>query len=114
MRVSLNPQPRRTRDSSTEASTLVPELDFVVLPLEAHTIRPIREFVLYGRRCVDDIVHIQIEKNGRLEFGSYDNFHRECIVCFLGVSPDLLNVLRDKGVIRSWTTPCEGARRWHG
>ena len=61
-----------------------------------------------------DIVHIQIEKDGELEFGSYDNFDPECIVCFLGVSVDLLNSLKDKGILRSWTTPFEGATRWHG
>jgi hypothetical protein len=55
--------------------TLVPELDFVVPPLEPHTVQPILGVVLPDRRFMDDIIHIQIEKNGRLEFGSYDNFH---------------------------------------
>jgi hypothetical protein len=86
----------------------------VVLPLEQDTVQPILDVVLPDRRFMDDIVHIQIEKKGRLEFGAYDNFHSECIVCFLGVSTDLLDKLRTNGVIRSWTTPYEGARRWHG
>ena len=51
---------------------------------------------------------------GRLEFGSYDNFHPECIVCLLGVGTDLLDALRDKGVIRSWAISHEGAPHWHG
>jgi hypothetical protein len=73
------------------------ELDFVVLPLLPHTVQPILDVVLLNRRFMNDIIHIQIEKNDRLEFGSYDNFHPECIVCFLGVGTDLLDALRDKG-----------------
>jgi hypothetical protein len=61
-----------------------------------------------------DITHIQIEKSGRLEFGSYDNFDPECIVAFSGVSTGLLDRLQASGVIRSWTEPYEGATRWHG
>jgi len=94
--------------------TLVPELDFVVLPLEPVSVQRILDVVLPDRRFMNDINHIQIERNGTLEFGAYDNFHPECIVCFLGVSPDLLEQLRESGVIRSWTTPHEGAQRWHG
>jgi hypothetical protein len=95
-------------------NTAVPRQDFVVFSLEQHTIRPILDVVLPDRRFMEDIIHIQIEKNGRLEFGSYDNFDPECIVCFHGVSTDLLSRLAASGVIRSWTEPYEGARRWHG
>jgi hypothetical protein len=95
-------------------ATSVPKLDFVVLPLEPETVEPILNVVLPDRRLLEDIVHIQIEKNGRLEFGSYDRFHPECIVCFRGVRTALLDDLRDRGVIRSWTIPHEGASRWHG
>jgi len=106
--------PRANETPTLKRQTLVPQLGFVVLPLESHTVRPILDVVLPNRRFMDDIVHIQIEKNGRLEFGSYDNFHPECIVCHSGVRTELLNALRDKGVIRSWTIPHEGAWRWHG
>ena len=94
--------------------TLVPKLGFVVLPLSPDVVQPILDVVLPDRRFMNDIIHIQIEKSGRLEFGSYDSFHPECIVCFLGVGTDFLDALRDRGVIRSWTMPHEGARRWHG
>jgi hypothetical protein len=109
---ALGPSGNETR--ALRRQTLTPRADFVVRPLEEDTIRPTLDVVLPDRRFMNDIVHIQIEKNGRLEFGSYDNFHPECIVCFLGVSTDLLDKLRDNGVIRSWTTPYQGARRWHG
>jgi hypothetical protein len=106
--------PKGGETQALRRQTLAPRQDFVVLPLEEHTVRPILDVVLPDRRFMDDIVHIQIEKNGRLEFGSYDNFRPECIVCFLGVSTDLLDKLRDNGVIRSYATPFKGARRWHG
>ena len=97
-----------------QRATAYPREDFVVLPLRTDTVRPILDVVLPENKFMKDIVHIQIEKDGELEFGSYDNFDPECIVCFLGVSVDLLNSLKDKGILRSWTTPFEGATRWHG
>jgi len=94
--------------------TAFPRHGFVVLPLEVHTVQPILDAVLPASRYMNDIVHIQIEKMGRLEFGSYDNFHAECIVCFHGVPRTTLDRLLASGVITSWTEPYEGARRWHG
>ena len=60
-----------------------------------------------ARRYLDDIIHIQIERSGLLQFGSYDNFHRECVVCYTGVETSLLNRHKSSGVIRSWqVVPC--------
>jgi hypothetical protein len=100
--------------SALQRATAYPRQDFVVLPLRTDTIRPILDVVLPEHRFMKEVIHIQIEKDGRLEFGAYDNFHPECIVCFLGVSVDLLNSLKAKRIIRSWTMPFEGATRWHG
>jgi hypothetical protein len=100
--------------AALQRQTAVPRQDFVVLPLEPDTFRQILQVVLKDSRVVKDIVHIQIEKGGRLEFGSYDNFHPECVVAFHGVPTDLLNRLQQNGVIRSWTEPYAGATRWHG
>jgi hypothetical protein len=97
-----------------ERQTLYPREEFVVLPLEDATIRSILGVILPDNRYLKDIVHIQIEKHGELQFGSYDNFHDECIVCYLGIPTSLLDDLQSKGVIRSWTVPYEGAQRWHG
>jgi hypothetical protein len=77
-------------------------LDFVVLVLEPATVQPILDVVLPDRRYMEDIIHIQIEKNGRLEFGCYDNFHPECIGCSDGVKLELLDHLQGTGVIKSW------------
>ena len=85
-----------------------------MLPLEQATIRPILDAILPHKRYLKDIIHIQIEKQGILQFGSYDNFHDECIVCFLGVPLELLVQLKASGVIRSWSVPHDRAIRWHG
>ena len=94
--------------------TATPRQDFIILPLEHDTISPILDAVLPDNRFMEDIIHIQIEKRGELQFGSYDNFHHQCIVCFLGVTTKFLDELKQKGIIRSWTTPFDGAVRWHG
>jgi hypothetical protein len=95
--------------------TAYPKQDFVVLPLLPESVRPILDLILPDNRYLDDIIHIQIERAGELQFGSFDQFHHECIVGFPpGVTPDMLNRLQSSGAIRSWSVPHEGARRWHG
>ncbi len=68
--------------------TLAPKQDFVVFPLTSESVRPILDVVLPDNRCLADIIHIQIEKAGQLQFGSYDEFDDRCIVGFPpGVTP---------------------------
>jgi len=106
--------PKTDETPSLMRSTSHPRQDFVVLPLEPELVRPILDAVLPDNRFMTDIMHIQIEKAGQLQFGSYDSFHPECIVAFHGVSTELLDQLQNSGVIRSWTEPHEDATRWHG
>jgi hypothetical protein len=94
--------------------TSIPKQDFLILALEHQTIRPILDSILTEDRYMKDIIHIQIEKRGELQFGSYDQFHHECIVCFLGVPTKFLDDLKHKRIIASWAAPSEGAVRWHG
>jgi len=102
------------QQSVLQRQTLFPELDFITFALESDTVRPILDVVLPDRRYMDDIIHIQIEKHRELQFGSYDQFHHECIVCFLGVPTKFLDELEQKGILKSWTKPHENATRWHG
>ncbi|MGO8929641.1 MAG: hypothetical protein ACLQU3_22470 [Limisphaerales bacterium] len=102
------------QESVLQRQTVTPSLDFITLALEPDTIRPILDVVLPDRRYMDDIIHIQIEKHRELQFGSHDQFHHECLVCFLGVPTTFLDELQQKGILRSWTTPHEDATRWHG
>ena len=78
-------------------------LDFVILPLRPDTIRPILDVILPENRFMKDIVHIEIERDGRLEFGAYDNFDRDCIVCFRPFPVELLDTLKEEGLIDSWS-----------
>jgi hypothetical protein len=83
-------------------NTIFPRQDFVVLPLEAETISLILAGVLPERRVVRDIIHIQIEKEGRLAFASYDNFDPDCIVAWPPISSNLLEELKGNSVLRSF------------
>ena len=110
---ALHPSGEET--DALKRSTLTPKQGFVVLPLPSESVRPILDIVLPDNRYLKDILHIQIERGGELQFGSYDQFHPECIVCFPpGVTTEFLEILKGSGVIRSWSVPHEGARRWHG
>lgn len=112
---SLYAEPGASRDETDalRRNTAFPVQDFVVLPLEPETIRPILGHVLPDSRVIHDVIHVQIEKGGTLEFGAYDNFHDECIVCGSAVPEDLLDELRSKLTIRSWEVAPEDAHRWH-
>jgi len=82
--------------------TIYPVQQFIVLPLEPDTIRPILSEVLPEGRVVRDISHVQVERAGRLAFGAYDNFHRDCVVCWSAVPRELVEQLTVSGVLRSW------------
>lgn len=100
-------------DSILTRQTLSPRQDFIILPLEHDTIRSILDVVLPDNRYMEDIIHIQIEKRGELQFGSYDQFHHDRIVCFLGVPTKFLDELKQPGILRSWTTSHNDTTRWH-
>ena len=72
--------------------------DFVVLPLEHSTSEKI--YAALGGRVPKNIVHVQIEKNGVIQFGAYDHFHPECIAFGSAVSQTVVESLVSNGVIR--------------
>jgi hypothetical protein len=55
----------------------------------------------------DGIIHTQIEKDGRLAFGAYDNFHADCVWVGDAVPRSLLERLKESGVVRSFA-PAKG------
>jgi len=78
-----------------------PMLDFLVLRLEPELVDGVfSQISRIGLR--EDIVHVQIEKGGRLELTAYDNFHAECVVTGSAVSDELLAELQAAGVIRGF------------
>jgi hypothetical protein len=89
-----------TSETETEAlkrNTLWPEQDFIIVPLEESTIRPTMTAI--GGNVPKTIIHIQIEKAGRLEFGAYDNFQPGCVSFGDAVPPMVLDSLVSDGVL---------------
>lgn len=81
-------------------NTLWPKQDFVVLPLEAETVVPIMAAV--GGTVPRGILHIQVEKNGRLELGLYDNFASNGMFFGPAMTPSFVETLQNEGVLSSW------------
>lgn len=82
-------------------NTIWPKQEFIILQLSPDTVGPIIEQIMaagLSRR----IIHLQIERDGEILLGAYDNFHRECVVTGPQVSPELLNELQSDRVIKSF------------
>jgi hypothetical protein len=81
-------------------ATLQPKLDFLILPLREEDLSGLAKAVIskiaFGLK---GILHVQIEKNGKIEFAAFDNFDRDCVVAYSGVSPALLDELTRTGVL---------------
>jgi len=72
-----------------------PDLDFVILPLETENIKAI--IAAIGGSIPRSIIHIQIGKADKLEFGAYDNFHPECMFFGSALTGPFLNSLVSDG-----------------
>jgi hypothetical protein len=82
-------------------NTLWPKQDFVVLPLEAEMVGPIMAAV--GGTVPRGIIHIQIQKDGRLELGLYDNFAPKCMSFGPSLTSTFFATLQDAGILAHWT-----------
>jgi hypothetical protein len=106
-----------TRLAETELlkrSTIEPKLDFVVLPLTEITVPKVWKIIKDHLKKPDSgIIHVQIEKNDELLFGGYDNFHRDCVVASAGVPIEILQSLKECGVIRDYQKVNVSQHRWH-
>lgn len=90
-------------------NTSWPRQDFVVLPLDHTTFESVMSAI--GGNVPRRILHVQIEKSGKLEFGAYDRFHPECIVFGPGVGRDVVEALVTQGIL---DTMAAGDRRKRG
>lgn len=84
--------------------TKSPKLDFVVLPVTVDQLVTLKHrlggagvFGVGGR-----LVHVQVEFQGKLVFGGYDNFHKECVVAYPPLGVTFLEQLKVKGILRSY------------
>jgi hypothetical protein len=84
-------------------ATLQPRLDFLILPLTQQKLSAIENAInskiAFGH---SGIVHVQIERNGKIAFAAYDSFHRECVIAYSAVSIGLLQKLTETRVLRSY------------
>jgi hypothetical protein len=87
--------------AALKRNTLWPKQDFVVVPLEASMGKKI--IAAIGGTVPGAIIHVQIEKDGQLQFGAYDNFHPQCIFFGTGVKQAFLESLVSQGIVRPHT-----------
>jgi hypothetical protein len=79
-------------------NTLWPKQEFIVLPLQADSIKAISSAI--GGTIPKAILHIQIEKNGCLEVGLYDNFTPSATFLGSKSSEQFIERLQMQGIIR--------------
>ena len=79
-------------------NTLLPNQDFLVVPLDPSSSK--RIYAALGDVVSKTVLHVQIEKDGVLQFGAYDNFHPECIFFGGAVSQELVESLVSKDILR--------------
>lgn len=90
--------PRASTDPTDVLKPITSGTDFVVLPLEHPTSEKI--YTALGGRVPKKILHVQIEKNGVIQFGVCDYFHPECIAFGNAVPQAVVESLVSNGVIR--------------
>jgi hypothetical protein len=86
--------------SILKRNTTWPIQDFVVLPLEADLIKAI--VAGFGGTVSRRIIHLQIEKNGTLELGLYDNFDPNSSYFGSKLTPEFFTRLESEGILRQW------------
>jgi hypothetical protein len=82
-------------------NTLRPIQDFVILPLEIEDMRAISAAI--GGTFPRAILHMQIEKDGRLELGVYDNFDVHAMFFGSALTPEFLSRLEAEAIATKWT-----------
>ena len=79
--------------------TLEPELAFVILPVETKTKEVIKQKILPQVGLRQNVIHVLMEKEGRLVFAAYDNFDSAGVWITGQVKEKWLQELRQKKVI---------------
>jgi hypothetical protein len=99
---SLSDVPGASNDETQvlKRGTLWPKQDFVVLPLEVEMVLPIMAAV--GGTVPRGLIHVQVQKEGRLQLGLYDNFDPNCIFLGPGLTPSFIATLQEVGVLTHW------------
>jgi hypothetical protein len=92
-------------------ATFQPKQDFLVLRLTPEKLSALEKAIIskipFGNH---GIIHVQIERNGRIAFAAYDNFDRECVVAYSDVSSSLLDELTNARILRGYQLASQSAR----
>jgi len=91
----------RVSDNETavlKRNTIWPKQDFLVIPLES----PMGQNLLsaISGAVPKRIIHIQIEKNGILQFGAYDNFHPGSVFLGPAFTQEFVDSLVSQGILK--------------
>jgi hypothetical protein len=99
---SLSDVPGASNDETQvlKRATLWQKQDFVVLPLEVEMVLPIMAAV--GGTVPRGLIHVQVQKEGRLQLGLYDNFDPNCMFLGPGLTPSFIATLQEAGVLTHW------------
>jgi hypothetical protein len=87
--------------AALKRNTLQPKQDFVVVPLEPSMGQ--RIITAIGGTVPGAIIHIQIEKDGQLQFAAYDNFYPESIYFGSAVKEAVIQSLVSQNIMRAYT-----------
>jgi hypothetical protein len=101
LRLLSMPGASQDETAALKQNTRWPKQDYVILALEPSMAKSI--IFAIGGTVPNAIIHIQIEKNGQLQFGAYDNFHPECIFFGMGVKQAVLETLVSQIIMRPYT-----------
>jgi hypothetical protein len=101
LRFSSMPDVSHEETVALRRNTRWPKQDFIIIPLEPSNIKPIISAM--GGTVSNDIIHIQIERGGVLQFATHDNFHPDCVVFRTEVEQAVLTSLVAEGIIRPYT-----------
>ena len=97
---SIGPQVAE-RDCYLFRNTIDPVEDFVVLPLNADTVKPLWNLlaasVPVGR--FSSVSHVQIGRDGKVAFSACDWFHQDTVGCSDAVPEALIASLMEKRII---------------
>ena len=88
--------------AALKRNTLSPPQDFVILPLEAELVETIGAVI--GGTVPRSILHIQIEKDGRLELGIYDNFDPKDSFFGSRLTSNFFDRLTSDGILKGWVS----------
>jgi hypothetical protein len=98
------PQVSFDETETLRRQTLVPRLDFVVLPTTIAVVSELKSRLsapgLFGLGGA--LIHVQVEQRGDLVFIACDNFHESSTWLQLPQGHDLLKMLTESGVVRSF------------